>query len=239
MPLMNVQSMYKVIVSQYLVPFLKREGFLKTKGTWFIRWEAGCLWRVSAGFRKSRGRDEGWADVHVCVGFPALFSFLSSCPVINWDIHDPKRPCTMAANIRHLRPSNRTPEWRLLPECDVGLVGMEMVNDIKTYGLAYFDEYGSLEKALHAWESGVWHNLGLSVYYFMAAAYCLRGQQAQAFALIESQIKHYRDLYQATGVPSDRSWMRQLEIFLEFLKQRCAQPTASPGGSGSSPRMSV
>jgi hypothetical protein len=209
-------AIYIKVVSDYVAPMESAAGFRKTRKDWFQRWEGDCLWRISCYLRQERGRDEGWFSITVCVGFRSLAEFLAPCPVC--PVTDIKSPCAMGTDLGHLRPPYNLHEWRVLPSTDVTWLGGEAVRELRDYGLPFFEQYGSLDKALKAWEHGTVYNLGSRVHFYRAAAYWLRGERQRAVDLIEQRVQELDDDYRQHGRRTDFNERVRFDNFLLFLK---------------------
>jgi len=124
----------------------------------------------------------------------------------------------MATDLGHLMPIHNLYEWRILPDTDETATGHEIVEAIELYGLRYFKDYGTLDKALAAWENGINYNLGSRSDYYIAAAYWLRGDRERAIEFIRLRIAHYNDLYESQRRLLDLTLRREREEFSKFLE---------------------
>lgn len=212
---MKASDIYQEVVSRFVAPLLERKGFKRGKKDWFFHWEGESLWRVATGFRKVPDRDEGWLSITVCVGFKDLASFLQDFS--KEDIKGVNEPCIMATDIGHLKPPYSFFEYRLLPDINTAFLGSVVTNDIETFLLPYFTQYGDLEKALAAWENGITYNLGAGADLYIASAYWLRGDQKRAIEFIENKIAYYDGLYRERNRRSDVMARAERERFLAFL----------------------
>jgi hypothetical protein len=229
-------AIYRRIIAEFVTPCLVRAGFKRaSKDRFFLR-EGDALWRVVCGLRPEPGRDEGWLDVTVCIGFCSLAEFLCACPLVR--IRDPEKPCAMATNLGHLMPIRNFYEWRLLPDTNEITIGREIVEAINTYGLHYFEKYGTLDKALAAWEKGVNYNLGSRVDYYVAAVYWLRGDRGRAIEFIHHRITHYSDLHRSYNRPLDLTLCREREQFSRFLETMDTSVGSSKSVRSNKPKVS-
>ena len=215
---------YKTILTELVAPLLTAKGFRRARGYWFLRWEGDALWRVSCSLRTEPNEDEGLVGVQVCVGFRSLEEFMEGFDTS--PLRNPKTPCIMATEIGHLMPQARWHQWRLLPEDDPHVIGHEIATAIEQYGLDYFAKYGSVDKALAAWEQGINYNLCSRADFYIAAVYWLRGDRQRAIGFINRSIERYEALYQAQRQPSDRNLIKERQVFLKFLEEK------SPRASG-------
>ncbi len=199
------------VVEDYVASALLALGFMRNKFSIFYKWNEDCLWRISCYYRDIRGADEGYLQTSVCVGFKSIHAFLSGCPEVPMDT-DVKRPCTMGANIGHLRPPYNTDYVHLTPEVDGDKVGVFLLGDIRSNALPYFEKFGTLGKAVDAWEKGILYNSkGVGVY-LLAAAYFLRGETAKALEVTEEAIA--KEQRQVAAGPAPIGRLTEAEIDL-------------------------
>lgn len=213
---MSVEILFEQIVENYIAPSLKHAGFAAKPAGLFVRWEEDCLWRVGCCFTKMRGQDAGSFTIALCVGFPDLAKFLKNFPHCN--VREVKQPCTMATSLEHLRPPHNWPEWALISTSDVKAVGDEVASVLKEYGLRFFENYGSLDKCVAAWESGINHNLGPSADFYLSSVYWLRGEKERAIEFVNAKITECIEMYNKQGNRSGLFLKRQREDFLKFLQ---------------------
>lgn len=196
------EEKFREIVDDYVAPLMDELGFARKKKSWFYAVEGECTKRVACGFDKSRGQDAGSIVVTVCVGFKALEVFLSECRELASHVSFDPTPmaCTMASNLGHLREPFRYLSWEITPESDAAKIGADICTRIKTDGLKFFEGYGSLERAVSAWRSGVRHNLGNMAVLYLAAYEWLYGSRERALfdlkdAVISADLPSTRNIY--------------------------------------------
>jgi hypothetical protein len=193
----------------------------------FQHWEGDCLWHLYCAFRMEKNRDEGWIDVTVSVGFRSLDEFLQKCPELGGI--DPKQPCAMATDTGGLRggPPYQAVQWRILRDTNPDTIGPEVVEEIRNYALRYFQEFGSLEKCLDAWEHRIFYNTdAFHGDAYLAAAYWLKGEKDRALNHVRKRLDDRREFYRKEGRHSTLLTIGEYERFLKFLENEYAMDHA-------------
>jgi len=203
------------VVEDYVAPALLALGFKRSKFSIFYQWHGDCLWDIWCYYRDVRGADEGYLQTSVCVGFKSIHAFLSGCPEVPMDT-DTKRPCTMGADIGYLRPPYNTDYVHLTPDVDGDKLGVFLLGDIRNNALPYFEKFGTLEKAVEAWEKGVCYNAIQARVYLLAAVYFLRGETARALEVTEEGIVKQRRQNAAGLVPALPLTEAQMDLTAKY-----------------------
>jgi hypothetical protein len=166
-------------------------GFRKVKHYWFVQWQGDSFRRVAVGFRTVSGRDEGWIEVTVGIGFRSLDTLLSKCR-LDMELFNPDSPCAIATLTERLRggPPYQTVQWRILPDVNANAVGPEVVNEVKEWALPFLDQHSSLEYTMAAWEAGQYYVTRFQRDVYLAAAYWLRGEEERAVKVIKEGIQY-------------------------------------------------
>ncbi len=220
-PIRVTEAIYHSIVQSVLQPYLTAAGLKRTGRYWFYRREGDTYSRLSLGLQKSRITDEGWIDMHLCVGFYSLTRFVSGWSLLSVD---PKKPCAMPTTLLGLDRSLRGKQWHLMPSTSAQEIGQEILDAIREHGLPFFARYGTLEKITNAWESGIAFNLGRKVHCYLAAAYCLRGEPERALAYINACVNQYDPT-----IRTELDNRRFCEAFREFLQGKIGHHADSRG----------
>lgn len=89
-------AIYRQIVSRSLAPRMAFYGFRPVGAVGFGKSpDSDSYWQVGCAFTKVRGRDEGWLEAGVCVGFRSVARFLADCPVVAARSVSVKSPCLL------------------------------------------------------------------------------------------------------------------------------------------------
>lgn len=212
----TVADVYDEILDASVAPALVAQGFKRSRLDTFYRIEGNCVWKIAFVLSSKSGGAHGNFTGSVCVGFPELALFLKDFPQAN--IKETRRPCTMAAALNYLRPPHNWPEWAITSTSNPQTLGFEFAKVLIDHGLPFFEEFGSLEKAVAAWEQGVTHNLTNRAEFYLAAAYWIQGNREKALRHTRSCIAHYEKTYQAQKSRSVLSAKKEREAFLAFLE---------------------
>jgi hypothetical protein len=214
-----VKNKYHKIVSDYVTPILIKADFEMVDTEWFYRWVGDAYWRVACDLTRKPGLKLGTMGITVGVGFRSLAELLKGFSLVKPDVN---KPCAMATDLGHLRPPYQYHEWIILPETDENKIGQEIAEAIKDYGLAFFEKYGTLEKAVTAWEAGIHFNSAFKFY--LPAVYWMRGERERALNIVRENIAYYDAKYKEKKTQWD--WMvepvnlrsrKEHETFLAFL----------------------
>lgn len=221
------EELYWEIVFTELTPLMVGAGFRPWRRDWFLRWNGDSLLRLSSGFTKDRGVDQGSLQVFVCVGFKRLADFLS-----RWSehhLHDVKRPCAMATDLGHLSPQYgySYQSWLLTPDSNVRMISKEVSDAIVSVGLPFLEHMSRLENALAAWEAGVYYNLGYQGAFYLAAAHCLRGEWVRAVDIVESKLQSIICADTEIGRKTEASVIHRFSSFLRFLRSEASRSGAN------------
>ncbi len=218
------KKIYNRVLEDFVRPFVLGAGFDATnEKDGFQHWQGDCLWHLYCDFRMEKDRDEGWIELTVSIGFRSLDRFLQKYPELGRI--NPKQPCAMAAGTGRLRggPPYQAVQWRILPDTDPDAIGPEVVEEIKNWALPYFERYGSLDKALTAWEAGIFFNTPFPAGdCYMAAAYWLKGDRDRALNHIRKRLEDWREFYRKEGRHSTTRTIGGYERFLKFLEKEYA-----------------
>lgn len=207
----EVAIIHNDLLTAYVEPVLLRSGFSRTRHT-FLKWNAdGCLWRVGVLLTSLGGQATMLPTVGV--GFRDIAAFLSRCVFLRIRA-DPNEPCAMATDLGRLMPGGRYLEIPISPSSDVNSLGPQVRDSIERYALPFLENFGTLEKALRAWESGVTYNLGANADYYIAAAYWLRREKSRALSLIQERIEYYDKRAERRTDARDRDDRRRFKAFL-------------------------
>jgi hypothetical protein len=214
---MEAINKYSLIVRNQLAQFLFEQGFILNPDSTFILDRSDAIWRVTHSFRQ---RDfGGLMQVSVGVGFPTVNAFLAKAGVLNEQLVNIKDLSAMGTDLGHLKPPYRYQEWNIDLLTDAETLGQELVDNLRNYALPFFENYGTLDKCVKAWEAGDFLNRGAGCEFFLAAAYWMQGDRHRAIDYITSRTKYYHDEYQAKGKQSDYQVLQQRRKFLFFLKE--------------------
>jgi len=116
----------------------------------------------------------------------------------------------MAANLGHLANPPRYLSWEIRSESDATDIGRDICLRIESYGLKFFADYGTLERAVSAWRNGTRYNLGNLALLYLAAYDWLQGNRERA-------IFDLKDAVISADAPSTRHIYTCLLNYLESL----------------------
>lgn len=179
------RAVFEAAVEEYVAPFLSEIGFRRQKRTFFYKWNGNCFWRIWPFLRETRGVDEAFLHMTVCIGFRELSELFA-----RWERESQKQkvlqPCNMTADIIYLRPFVQEP-LRITPTSSLDRLGISMLHDLKSFILPFLDEVGTFEKAFAIWGKGRFYNAAGSATYLLAAGYFLRGDKLRALEVIRKK----------------------------------------------------
>jgi hypothetical protein len=213
---------FQDVVQRYVDPIAFGAGFQRPmkKHAVYYRWNSDCLHTLACGFRPEKGRDEGWVEVSACVGFRSLAEFLSQYPEMGiGQSADPNEPCAMGGLTGRLRggPPYQAVQWRTFPDSDPDEIGPEVVQEITNHAFPFYERYGTLDKALAAWETGVVYTSGFSNDCNISGAYWIKGNHERAVQYFGNRLEYWRGRYEKDHLRTDWFTVERYESFLNFL----------------------
>jgi len=126
----------------------------------------------------------------------------------------------MATDIGHLAAPHTFREWVLDSSVAAFTVKDEILERLRTHGLAYFENYGQLQRAVQAWETGINFNAGYNISFYLAAYYFQSGEQQRALDKVGKIIADCEADYSKTGRNSALNQKRLFQSFDEFLRAK-------------------
>jgi len=124
----------------------------------------------------------------------------------------------MATNIGALFPPFHYKEWRILPEAEVGQLASDVMLEVLKAEAAFFGDFGSLSKALGAWEKGITFNAGKTAEVYRAICYHNDGRDLLAKDLLQ----RLRDAAESVVGELQRSregmWIRDIQLLARCLR---------------------
>ena len=215
---------YKSLVNEVLTPLLKVRGFDPIYFSSFGRWVDDALWRISPDLVLNRGADSGCVVVYFAVGFRPLTQWLATFDDLEIRKREVRIPGAMATDLGHLRPPFQYECREFSPSDDVAVFGRELMADIEKDGMQFFERWGTVDKMIPAWQSGVSYASGWDNDTHLVAALWLRGRKFEAIAHVEERAGTMRQRIANEG-KGNRNMLIRYEAFLQSLRKRAASET--------------
>lgn len=212
----SLAEMLEILLNEYLKPELSRHGFRRL-GRKFERTTNDAFWRFLLAVHR-RGSDMATVALHVCVGFPALNSFLQRCPYLR--LPPKPRLCDMTAPTKALLPGGQYEFTLITPQSNIEPFGHELCREVNDGGLPFLQRYGTLERAMKAWQAGISFNLGDRRVIWLASAHWLNGERKVATALLEDELRRRRAESEMQPRQSVQQIIHELESFISWLLKR-------------------
>jgi hypothetical protein len=221
-------------IEEYVKPLLLQSSFKRAKSAFFYKWNGNACWRIWPFLRQTKGVDEAFLHMTVCVGFKHLNEFLKRWPDAPFNI-DTETPCDMTADVIYLGPTIQAPQC-ITADSDSDRLGIFMWQDIQNYALPFFQRFGTFKQSVAAWEGGKFYNAKPVGTYLLAAAHFLEGDKAKAFDVVQRQIASEElqarsgraplgelnsgemDLVSRMGLEFDKMAAQELTLLKSFLK---------------------
>lgn len=219
------RQLYQTVLTDFLEPRLAEEGFKRFADDWFYRWTGDLLSRVSADFRRDGQEDRGVLDVSVGVGFKSLGNFLRPCLALEGHGAVEKKPCMLASGLERLRPMREPNCWWIDPETVAEELATELLGDIDSLALPYFEKFGTVERVVQEWErirrnEGLLTGEGL----YLAGAHWFFGDQERAMDVLKELEERFKVRLQQGRSQASAFELGNLKIFREWLIEQPSGP---------------
>ncbi len=174
-------------------------------------------------------RDQGRVDTGVGVGYTSLAMRFSrrvrySLTPSNCSRGKPTA-IAAAADLAFLHPRENREVW-IYASSDPAGVANTILDELRTVGLDWFEQFGSLEQTIAAWEAKKCRHIRDTLY--LAAAYWLRGDPDRAVALVERERDQYGPFEQKRALFHE---VERAAQFRDWLIQQPKSGTVSGEGA--------